>query len=133
MLMKMIQPTEMPAPSGHYSPAVIHNGTIYISGQLPLGPDGKLNSPEIRLQAHLCLMNIKMILNACGTDMNSLLKVTIFVSDINDWPMVNEVYARVLGTHRPARIVVPVKSLNYGCAIEIDAIAALNNHDENKQ
>ena len=72
------------------------------------------------------LANVAAILRAAGSDLSRLLKVTVYISDMDMWGAVNQVYARVLGDHRPARAIVPVKELHYGFQIEIEAIAALN-------
>jgi 2-iminobutanoate/2-iminopropanoate deaminase len=116
-----------PAPGGHYSQAMVYNGLVFVAGQLPL----KLGSSEktvgtIEEQAEQCLTNLCEILRAAGSEMNRLLKVTIYISDIGLWGRVNEVYTRMLGEHRPARAIVPCKELHYGFQIEIEAIAALN-------
>ena len=76
-------------------------------------------------QTEQVLANIRAILQAAGSDMNRMLKMTVYVSDIELWGKVNEVYARAFGEHRPARAVVPVNELHYGFKIEIEAIAAI--------
>lgn len=122
-----------PAPGGHYSQAVVHNGLVYVAGQLPIKPGSteKTVGP-IEEQAEQCLLNLREILRAAGSEMNRLLKVTIYISDIGLWGKVNEVYTRMLGEHRPARAIVPCKELHYGFQIEIEAIAALNETPEEK-
>ena len=80
----------------------------------------------IEEQTKQCLERIKTILLAAGSDTNKVLKMNIFVSDIADWPKVNETFARFFGGHRPARIVIPSGKLNYGCLVEIDCIAAVS-------
>jgi reactive intermediate/imine deaminase len=122
-MMKIIQPAQMVVPKGHYSPGIAHNGVIYVSGQLPLDADGVLISEDITEQVRCCLENMSVILQSGGSSLGQVLKLNIFIADIADWGKVNAVVAELFGTHRPARIVVPVKRLNYGCAIEIDAIA----------
>jgi 2-iminobutanoate/2-iminopropanoate deaminase len=72
------------------------------------------------------LKNIGEILKAAGSDLSRVLKMTVYISDIELWSAVNAVYARVMGEHRPARAVVPVKELHYGFKIEIEAVAATN-------
>ena len=114
-----------PAPGGHYSQAVVHNGLIYVAGQLPIDPKtGEKKLGSIEEQTEQTLNNVRAILQAAGSDLNRVLKMTIYVSEISLWGKVNEVYARVMGDHRPARAVVPVKDLHYGFQIEIEAIAA---------
>lgn len=116
-----------PAPGGHYSQAMVYNGLVFVAGQLPLKPGSaeKAVGP-IEEQAEQCLTNLREILRAAGSELNRLLKVTIYISDIGLWGKVNEVYTRMLGEHRPARAIVPCKELHYGFQIEIEAIAALN-------
>lgn len=125
MSVERIFPAEMPVPKGHYSPAVVHQGVVYISGQLPIYPDGRVESGEIEAQLRVCLENIRTILQAAGSDLSHVLKVNIFVSDVALWPRINAVYADFFGPHKPARIVVPVQTLNYGALVEVDCIAAV--------
>lgn len=114
-----------PAPAGHYSQAVIHNGTVYVAGQLPIDPaTGEKNLGSIEEQTDQVLANLAAILKASGSSMNRVVKTTVYVSDIADWAKVNAVYAKHFGAHKPARAVVPVPELHYGFKIEIDAIAA---------
>jgi 2-iminobutanoate/2-iminopropanoate deaminase len=125
MNIQLINPKTVASPKGHYSPAVVHNGVVYVAGQLPIDVNGNIQIESIEVQTNLCLQNIESILKEAGSDLNHLLKVNIFVSDITLWPRINETYSKILGNHKPARIVVPCNPLNYGCQIEIDAIAAV--------
>jgi 2-iminobutanoate/2-iminopropanoate deaminase len=123
--MKKIQPNNVPIPKGHYSPAIEHDGLIYVSGQLPINhATGEAETGEIELQTELALRNVETILHAANSDLNHVLQMTIYVSEMNDWGKVNEVYKRILGEHKPARAIVPVKDLHFGTKIEIQAIAA---------
>ena len=123
-----IQPiltAEAPVPGGHYSQAVVYNGLVFISGQLAIDPTtGQRLTGSIEEQTERCLKNIAAILEAAGSSLSRVLKMTIYVSDMEFWGPVNTIYARVMGEHRPARAVVPVKDLHYGFKIEIDVIAA---------
>jgi 2-iminobutanoate/2-iminopropanoate deaminase len=114
-----------PAPGGHYSQAVVYNGLVFVAGQLAIDPHtgARLTGP-IEEQAEQCLKNVGEILKAAGSDLSRVLKMTVYISDMELWAAVNEVYARMMGDHRPARAVVPVKELHYGFKIEIEAIAA---------
>nr|AIA17160.1 Endoribonuclease L-PSP [uncultured bacterium] len=124
--MKKIQPTNIPEPKGHYSPAVVHNGLIFVSGQLPMNhATGEVETGSIEKQTELALRNVEAILTAAGSDWNHVLQMTIYVSEMDDWDKVNEVYKRILGEHRPARAIVPVKTLHFGTQIEIQAIAVV--------
>ncbi len=122
--MKLIQPSGQPQPKGHYSPGIEHHGIIYVSGQLPM--DLVTREPftgSIEEQTELALRNVEAVLNAAGSDLSRVLQMTIYVSNMELWGEVNAAYARVMGDHRPARAIVPVKDLHFGTQIEIQAIA----------
>lgn len=126
--MKKIQPSNQPQPKGHYSPGVVHNGLVYVSGQLPI--DLVTREPfagDIETQTELALRNVEAILHPAGSDLQHVVQMTIYISDIELWGKVNEAYARVMGDHRPARAIVPVKDLHFGTQIEIQAIAAVKD------
>lgn len=124
--MRKIKLPNVPEPKGHYSPAVEHNGLIYVSGQLPMNhATGEVETGAIEKQTELALRNVEAILHAAGSDLNHVLQMTIYVSEMELWDKVNETYKRVLGEHRPARAIVPVKDLHFGTKIEIQAIAAV--------
>ncbi|KPX45977.1 RidA family protein [Pseudomonas syringae pv. tagetis] len=112
------------APGGHYSQAVLHQGTLHVSGQLPVRADG---SPSVEqpfeVQAAIALDNLLAILSAAGCGTDDLLKVTVYVAGIQHWPAFDRIYAGYLGEHRPARAVVPVAELHHGYLIEIEALA----------
>lgn len=117
-----------PAPGGHYSQAVVYNGLVYVSGQLSIDPQtGEKRLGSIGEQTEQALKNVAAILKAANSDLSRVLKMTLYVADINLWGAVNAVYARVLGEHRPARAVIPTGELHYGFLIEIDAIAAIKD------
>ena len=124
-MLKTISTPDAPAPAGHYSQAVVHDGRVYVAGQLPIDPADPGASPgSIEAQTERALRNVEAILSAAGSSLDQLLSVTVYVTDIAHWPKVNEVYARTLGSHRPARAVVPVPTLHHGWGVEIQAIAA---------
>lgn len=117
---------DSPKPAGHYSPGVVHNGLVFVSGQLPM--DMKTREPftgSIEEQTELALRNVEAVLHEAGSDLNQVLQMTIYLSDIELWGKVNDTYARVMGEHRPARAVIPVKDLHFDTKIEIAAIAAV--------
>ncbi|HEX6191752.1 MAG TPA: RidA family protein [Chitinophagaceae bacterium] len=110
-------------PGGHYSQATVFENLIFTAGQLAITSTGeRLNGP-IEEQALQALKNIKAIVEAAGSDLNHVLKTTVFISDISLWPKVNQVYSEFFGNHKPARSIIPVKELNHGFMIEIEAIA----------
>lgn len=125
MEIRTIKTENAPAAGGHYSQAVVYNGLVFVSGQLAIDPQtGERKLGSIEEQTEQVLKNVSEILRAADSDLGRLLKVTIYISDINLWGAVNTVYARLLGEHRPARAVVPTRELHYGFLIEVEAIAA---------
>ncbi len=124
--MQKVQIKNAPEPKGHYSPAVVHNGLIFVSGQLPVNlATGEVETGAIELQTELALQNVEAILLEANSDLDHVLQFTIYVSEMELWDKVNEVYKRILGEHKPARAIVPVKDLHFGTKIEIQAIAAV--------
>ena len=123
--MQSIETRDAPTAAGHYSQAIVHNGVVYVAGQLPIKPgSSERHVGSIEEQTEQTLRNVEAILKAAGSGLDRVLQMTIYVSDIELWSGVNTTYARVMGPHRPARAVVPVKDLHYGYQIEIQAIAA---------
>ena len=124
--MHFITTESAPVPGGHYSQAVVHNGFVFVAGQLAFVPGQNEHRPgPIAQQTEQTLRNIEAILTAAGSGLDKVVQMTIYVSDISLWGEVNATYARIMGSHRPARAVVPVKELHYGYQIEIQAVAAL--------
>ena len=106
--MEKIQIEGTPTPKGHYSQGIVYNGLVYVSGQLPMNlTTGEIENGSIEAQTELALRNVEAVLLAAGSDLNHVLQMTIYISDIELWGKVNEVYARVLGEHKPARAIVP--------------------------
>ena len=121
-----VQTSNAPQPAGHYSQAVVYNGLVFVAGQLSIDPKtGEKKLGSIEEQTEQALSNIAEILKAANSDLSRVLKMTVYVADIELWPAVNTVYARVMGNHRPARAVIPTGPLHHGFLIEIDAIAAI--------
>jgi 2-iminobutanoate/2-iminopropanoate deaminase len=128
MEIKPIQTANAPNPAGHYSQAIAYGGLVFVAGQLSIDPEsGEKKLGSIEEQTEQVLKNIGAILRAANSDLSRVLKMTVYVSDISLWGAVNTVYARIMGEHRPARAVVPVKELHHGFLVEIDAIAATND------
>lgn len=124
--MQVVLTEAAPLPAGHYSQGIVHNGVVYVAGQLPIAPgssDRTVGSME--QQTEQTLRNVDAVLKAAGSGLDKVLQMTIYVSEISLWGDVNAAYARIMGDHKPARAVVPVKDLHYGYQIEIQAIAAL--------
>jgi len=123
--MKQIVTTDnAPKAIGPYSHAVAHKGIAYLSGQIPLDPgSGQLVSGDITSQTERVLENLKAVLEACGSGMAHVLKTTVFLQDMAEFPAMNEVYARYFSTDPPARSTVQAARLPRDVRVEIDAIA----------
>ncbi|MFK7740625.1 MAG: RidA family protein [Planctomycetota bacterium] len=119
----------IPEPAGHYSPVIGHNGTLYISGQLPIDPTSKAVPETIEAQTILALDNMDNLLQASGSRRDHVLQVRIYVSDIEHWDLINATYAEWFGNHKPARAIVPCGALHFGCLLEIEATAAIVDND----
>ncbi len=122
-----IEPINVPTlqpPRGHYSHGVCAGGFVFVSGQLPITPDGeRLVGAPFAAQTQQALENVATILNACGTSVSRLVQVRVYITNVDDWGAFNEVYAAWAGSAKPARAVVPVPALSHGVAIEIEATA----------
>lgn len=126
--MRTISTPEAPAPAGHYSQALVSNGVAYVAGQLPIDPANPQRRVEgFEAQARQVIANVLAIVAAAGGGPETLLRATVYVTDIAHWPDFNRIYAEMLGAHRPARTVVPVPVLHYGYLVEMDAIAAVGD------
>jgi 2-iminobutanoate/2-iminopropanoate deaminase len=124
VLIEHILTEKAPLPRGHYAQATKANGFVFVSGQLPLTTDVNAALAEgLEAQVHQALTNVREVLLAAGTDVERLLSVQIYVSDIEIWPRVNKLYQEFIGNPAPARTVVQCGQLHYGACIEISAIA----------
>ena len=123
--MKELSTQKAPAAIGPYSQGIEVNGFVYVSGQLPIDPaTGMSCEGGIRAEARQSLTNIKNILAEAGLTMRDVVKVTVLLSDINDFAAVNEVYADFFDAPYPARSAFAVAALPKGANIEIEAIAS---------
>lgn len=124
--MRIVETPRAPRPAGHYSQAVVHRDVVYVAGQLPIDPADPESPPgDAASQTRQALGNVGRILEAAGSSLDRVLQMTLYVSDIVHWPEVNRAYAEVMGSHRPARAVVPTRDLHYGYLVEIQAVAAV--------
>ncbi|EFA89812.1 RidA family protein [Peptoniphilus lacrimalis] len=122
--MKVIQTQKAPAAVGPYSQAIEVNGLIFTSGQLPIIPEsGELINDDIKKATARSLENIKEILQVAGSSLDKVVKVNIFLKDMNDFSSVNEVYSEYFTTNKPARSCVEVSKLPKDGIIEIEAVA----------
>ena len=124
--MNIIHSDKAPAAIGPYSQAISHNGVLYCSGQIALGADGSDHTKaSIENQTRLALENLKAVLEAGGSSLEYVLKVGIFLADMNDFQAVNEVYSQYFTHHRPARACVAVRTLPKNALVEIECTAAV--------
>jgi 2-iminobutanoate/2-iminopropanoate deaminase len=121
--MEFVQTNSAPQAIGPYSQAVKVNGMVYTSGQIALTPEGEMLEAEIKTQTHQVLKNLTAVLKEAGSDLSKVIKTTIFLDSMDDFAVVNEIYAEYFGEHKPARSTVAVKTLPKNALVEIDCIA----------
>ena len=123
--MRIIYTDKAPKPVGPYSQAVVWANVVYVAGQIPIDPStGRVVGDTIEEQARQALENLKAILEAAGSSLDRVLKVTVYIRDIGFFDRFNKVYSEYFKEHRPARSVVEVSNLPKGVMVEIEAIAA---------
>lgn len=123
---QIISTPNAPAAIGAYSQAVVVNNMLYASGQLGIDPaTGALAGEDFRSQAEQSLKNCKAIVEAAGSSMDKLIKVTVFMSDMADFATLNELYAQYIPAPFPARSAVAVKTLPKNALVEIEVIAEI--------
>ncbi len=121
---KIVRTHEAPAAIGPYSQAVVANGLVFVSGQIPLDPEtGQLIGGDITAQTERVLLNLSAILKAAGTSLDAVVKSTVYLADMANFVAMNEVYARYLGSQAPARATVQAARLPRDAGVEIDVIA----------
>jgi len=124
--MKFISTKEAPAAIGPYSQAIVANGMIYTSGQIAMDETGAVVADDVVNQTHQVMKNLFYVLEEAGAHFNDVIKTTIFLTDMDDFAKVNEVYAHYFGHHKPARSTVAVATLPKNVRIEIECIALAN-------
>lgn len=121
---RIISTPNAPAAVGPYSQAVEANGTLYVSGQLPINPAvGKIEAIDITAQTDQVMKNVSAILNAAGYTLQDIVKNTVFLSDIGNFAAMNEVYKKYFVSDYPARAAFAVKDLPLGALVEMESIA----------
>ena len=122
--MKSVKSDKAPAAIGPYSQAVIAGGFLFSAGQIPLDPaTGQIVDGGIAGQTERVMQNLQAVLEAAGLGWSSVVKTTVYLHDMADFPAVNEIYARSIGEARPARSTVQVTALPRGALVEIDLVA----------
>lgn len=125
-MLEKIYTDQAPAAIGPYSQAIKIENTLYTSGQIPVDPtNGKVISTEITEQAQQVMKNLQAVLEEGGSNLNSVIKTTCFLTDMADFAAFNEVYGSYFGYHKPARSCVAVKELPLNVRVEVEAIAVI--------
>lgn len=125
MNLAIISSDNAPKAIGPYSQAVRAGSLLFCSGQIALDPvTGAVISEDVREQTVQVMKNIEAVLHTAGTELSSVIKTTVFLVDINDFGVVNDVYGSFFGDHKPARSTVAVQSLPRGVRVEIEVIAS---------
>ncbi|MEB4859078.1 MULTISPECIES: RidA family protein [Priestia] len=121
--MLQVQTKNAPQAIGPYSQGIVVNNLFYSSGQIPLRPDGTLVEGDVQVQATQVFENLKAVLEEAGASLDTVVKATVFIKDMNDFAALNEVYGDYFGDHKPARSCVEVARLPKDVLVEIEVIA----------
>ena len=121
--MKVIKTLEAPAAIGPYSQAIKANGFLFVSGQIPLTSNGELAGDDIKTQTKQVLKNLKAILKEADLSLKDAVKTTIFLKNMDDFSIVNEIYAQAFKEHKPARSTIEISKLPKDVLVEIELIA----------
>lgn len=121
--LRRVETPNAPAAIGPYSQAAVVDGWIFVSGQIALHPASGEFAQGVRAQTHRVLQNLSAVLEAAGGSLGTVVKTTVYLSDMAHFAIMNEVYEEYFGNHRPARATVEVSGLPKDADVEIDAIA----------
>lgn len=124
--MQKIETTAAPAAIGPYSQGIVVNGLFFSSGQIPLTPEGVMVEQDIVKQTHQVFSNLRAVLDAAGTTFDKVIKTTLFIKDMDDFPVINDIYATYFGEHRPARSCIQAARLPKDALLEMELIAIVN-------
>jgi len=123
---KTVHTDQAPAAIGPYSQGIVANGLLFTAGQIPIDPaTGQIVQGDVVAQTERVMANLTAVLGTVGATWNDVVRTTVYLHDMGDFPRVNEVYGKALGDARPARSTVQVSALPRGVLIEIDAIVAV--------
>lgn len=126
MSLEIVHTAKAPAAIGPYSQGVVANGFLFTAGQIAIDPsNGQIVAGDVAAQTERVMANLSAVLTEAGASWKHVVKTTVYLHDMGDFPVVNEVYGRALGDARPARSTVQVAALPRGVLVEIDAIVAL--------
>nr|WP_249310720.1 RidA family protein [Bacillus sp. FJAT-49736] len=121
--MKVVATKEAPAAIGPYSQGIVVNNLFFSSGQIPLTAEGVVVSNDIKEQTHQVFRNLQAVLKEAGASLESVVKATVFIKNMDDFAMINEVYGEYFSLHKPARSCVEVARLPKDVLIEIEVVA----------
>ena len=128
MSVRKLHTTKAPAAIGPYSQGIIANGFLFTAGQIALDPTtGQMVEGDVVVQTKRVMANLKAILDEAGVGWGDIVKTTVYLKNLADFPAMNEVYAEAMGGATPARSTVQVEELPRGSKVEIDAIVALKH------
>ena len=126
MSLEIVHTADAPAAIGPYSQGVVANGFLFTAGQIAIDPaSGQVIAGDVRAQTERVMSNLGAVLATVNATWKDIVKTTVFLHDMNDFPAVNEVYGRALGDARPARSTVQVSALPRGVLVEIEAVVAI--------
>jgi 2-iminobutanoate/2-iminopropanoate deaminase len=122
--LERLKTSEAAPVGGHYAQGVAWNDLVFVSGQLPITPQG-CHQPDTAFddQARLALQNLVAVLKEGGSDVDHVLKVTAYIVGVANWPPFNAIFAEIFGAALPARAIVPVPELHHGYLVEVEALA----------
>ena len=126
MSIKIVHTADAPSAIGPYSQGVVANGFLFTAGQIAIDPtSGQVISGDVRAQTERVMTNLAAVIATVNATWKDIVKTTVFIHDMNDFPAINEVYGRALGDARPARSTVQVSALPRGVLVEIEAVVAI--------
>lgn len=121
--MKIVSTSKAPAAIGPYSQGMIVNNIFYSSGQIPLTPEGEMVAGGVEEQTHQVFRNLQAVLEAAGASLDTVVKATVFIKNMDDFSTINEIYGSYFSNHKPARSCVEVARLPKDALLEIEVIA----------
>lgn len=126
--MQFVKPSFKGENKGHYTAGVISKGMLYVSGQLSIDPDTReVCQGDIRAHARLALDNVDRVLKEAGVRRDQVVFCRVYTPSAENWGPINEEYAAFFGDHKPGRVIVSTTDLHFGCLVEIEAIAELED------
>ena len=123
--MKIISTPDMPKSNGHYSQCIEHNGLLYLSGQLPIIPESKEIPLEIEEQTFQVFRNIEKVLTEAGSNLDQVIQVRIYISDISYWDKIDSIYSEIFINNKPVRSIIPVGILHFDCLLEVEVLSTI--------